>query len=105
MMFSYDVSPQGVEAEEKVEILTSNDMLNMMYQIACGMVSDTLYWFNLGIVHTYISSVREGVWNADISVISTLNSWINLLMKGQGLKSIKLFWRNMWTMPNCKTKI
>ena len=42
-MFSYDVSPQGVEAEEKVEILTSNDMLNMMYQIACGMVSDTLY--------------------------------------------------------------
>ena len=32
---------QGVEQEERTEILTSSHMLNMMYQIACGMVSFT----------------------------------------------------------------
>ncbi|KAL5251182.1 hypothetical protein ACHWQZ_G016778 [Mnemiopsis leidyi] len=31
------VNLQGVEQEERAEILTSGNMLNMMYQIACGM--------------------------------------------------------------------
>ena len=31
--------------EPRSEILTSSHMLNMMYQIACGMVSSCVYFF------------------------------------------------------------